>query len=233
MASTGSAGVPISTDGGRVRVGGGSDIVPSSRGPSAGLRAKAAFDRVLAAGAMVVAAPVLALVALAVRLDSPGPVLFRQPRYGLGGQVVMITKFRTMRAESTDIVGARQATKGDVRVTRTGRFLRRTCLDELPQFWDVLMGRMSFVGPRPHPVGMTIEGRLAEDVIEHYWDRLRMRPGITGLAQVSGNRGPVPDIPTGQARIDMDNAYIDGWTFWRDIAILLRTLSVPFRKGSY
>lgn len=205
----------------------------ASRPNQSGLFAKEVFDRVAALLMLVSALIPLLLIALAVRIDSRGPILFRQPRYGKDGKVVPIHKFRTMGHQQTDLYGCQQAQRGDARVTRVGRFLRLTCLDELPQLWDVLCGRMSLVGPRPHPIGMQIDGAPAEEVIIRYMDRLRVKPGLTGLAQVKGNRGPVTSIEMGQQRIDLDNAYIENWTFWGDLVILLRTASVPFKEGSY
>ncbi|MCC0064924.1 MAG: sugar transferase [Defluviimonas sp.] len=191
------------------------------------------FDKVAAAALLVVSAQLLVLIAIAIRIESRGPVLFRQERFGLDGATIKLTKFRTMYHHMADANGRQQATHCDSRVTRVGRFLRRTTLDELPQFWDVLVGRMSLVGPRPHPMGMTINDELASDVILRYKDRLRTRPGITGLAQIRGNRGPVPDVQTGQRRINLDNEYIETWTFMTDIKILLKTVVVPFQKGCY
>jgi lipopolysaccharide/colanic/teichoic acid biosynthesis glycosyltransferase len=176
-------------------------------------------------------APVILLIAVVVMIDSPGPVLFRQRRYGLDRSIICITKFRTMRQEATDHSGRVQAIRGDTRVTRVGRFLRATCLDELPQLWDVLMGRMSLVGPRPHPVDMEVEQRPIECAVREYHKRHRVRPGITGLAQIRGNRGPVTSIAMGQERIDHDNEYIDNWSILTDLRILASTVIVPFKTG--
>lgn len=178
-------------------------------------------------------AVVLAVVALAVRLDSRGPILFRQKRYGLGGRVFTVTKFRTMKVEDTDQSGARQAKVGDSRVTRIGRVLRKTCLDELPQLWDVLRGEMSLVGPRPHPVGMEVNGTLMEKLYPGYHRRHLVRPGLTGLAQINGNRGPIHEYGFGKERLDYDSAYIENWSAWMDLKILVRTVVLPFSKGSY
>lgn len=194
---------------------------------------KRAFDICVATVLLIAMAPLMALVALAIRVDSPGPVIFRQKRYGLGGQIIEVCKFRTMIHARTDHQGARQATRDDDRITRIGRFLRKTCLDELPQIWDVLSGRMSLVGPRPHPVGMTIEGELAERLIPDYMARLAVRPGITGLAQVNGNRGPIHDVRTGELRIAYDLVYIRNRSILSDFRILWMTLKVPFTAGSY
>lgn len=194
---------------------------------------KRAFDLSVALASLIMLFPVLLMIAVAVRLDSPGPILFRQPRHGLGGQTITVSKFRTMRTDQTDRSGAKQVTQGDARVTKVGQFLRRTCLDELPQLWDVLAGKMSLVGPRPHPLGMEVEGVPFTQIAPDSRLRLRVRPGLTGLAQVSGNRGPVHDIEMARERVAYDNEYIDRWSFWLDISILLRTVTLPFKKGCY
>jgi lipopolysaccharide/colanic/teichoic acid biosynthesis glycosyltransferase len=198
------------------------------------LRAKSAMDRIGALVLLVTFAPLLAGIALAVRLDSAGPVFFSQPRFGAGRSVIRVTKFRTMHPEGTDLGGRRQATRDDDRITRVGRFLRRTCLDELPQLWDVLCGRMSLVGPRPHPLELELDGRRIEELIPRYHARHAVRPGITGLAQIMGNRGPVETLEMGVERVGYDIAYIRDFSIWLDIRILVRTLVVPFQKdGSY
>jgi lipopolysaccharide/colanic/teichoic acid biosynthesis glycosyltransferase len=195
---------------------------------------KAAMDRLGALLLIIAIAPLMAGIALAVRFDSAGPVFFRQPRFGAGRSVVVVTKFRTMRPEGTDIGGRRQATRDDDRVTKVGRFLRKTCLDELPQLWDVLCGRMSLVGPRPHPLHLEVDGKPIEALIPHYHLRHAVRPGITGLAQIRGNRGPVEDLAMGRERVRHDVEYIEGHSLWLDIRILFKTLVVPFQKdGSY
>ena len=193
---------------------------------------KSVIDRLSALLLLVAIAPLMAMVALAIRLDSPGPVFFRQPRFGAGRSVIVVTKFRTMRPEGTDLGGRRQA-RGDDRVTRTGRFLRKTCLDELPQIWDVLCGRMSLVGPRPHPLGLEVDGQPIEALIRYHL-RHQVRPGITGLAQINGNRGPVETVAMGRERVRYDLEYIEAHSIWLDLRILFKTLTVPFQKdGSY
>jgi lipopolysaccharide/colanic/teichoic acid biosynthesis glycosyltransferase len=195
---------------------------------------KSLMDRLGALFLLVAVAPLMAMISLAVKLDSPGPVFFRQPRFGAGRSVIVVTKFRTMHPERTDIGGRRQATRDDDRVTRVGRFLRKTCLDELPQIWDVLCGRMSLVGPRPHPLALEVDGRPIEELIPNYHQRHAVRPGITGLAQIMGNRGPVESLAMGRERVRYDVEYIEGHSLWLDLRILVRTLVVPFQKdGSY
>lgn len=213
-------------------------MAPAAAGPARDRRLswklKAGMDRLGALILLVAIAPLMAVIALLVRLDSPGPVFFRQPRFGAGRRIVVVTKFRTMRPEGTDLGGRRQATRDDDRVTRVGRFLRKTCLDELPQLWDVFCGRMSLVGPRPHPLHLEIEGKPIESLIPNYHLRHAVRPGITGLAQVRGNRGPVADLAMGRERVRHDVEYIEGHSLWLDVRILFRTLVVPFQKdGSY
>jgi lipopolysaccharide/colanic/teichoic acid biosynthesis glycosyltransferase len=197
--------------------------------PAAGSRTpsmKAALDLLGALALLVACAPLMAAIALAVKLDSPGPVLFLQPRFGLGGRRIMVTKFRTMRREL-----GRPAERGGDPVTRIGRFLRRTSLDDLPQLWDVLGGRMSLVGPRPHPLSLEVDGRPIEELIPDYHLRHRVRPGITGLAQVRGNHGPVESEARARERLRHDMEYIRDRSIQLDLEILLRTLAVPFRKG--
>jgi polysaccharide biosynthesis protein PslA len=202
--------------------------------PDLSWKLKAAIDRLAAAVLLITFLPLIVGIAAAIRLDSRGPVLFRQPRFGAGRAVVVITKFRTMTVDGADVSGRRQATRNDTRITRVGRFLRRTCLDELPQLWDVLCGRMSLVGPRPHPLELEIDGQPIEALIPNYHERHAVRPGMTGLAQVNGNRGPVASYALGVERVRYDLEYIRGQSLWLDVKILVKTLAVPFQKdGSY
>jgi polysaccharide biosynthesis protein PslA len=195
---------------------------------------KAVADYLMAFMLLATFAPLLAAIAAAVKLSSPGPIFFRQPRYGAGKSVVVVTKFRTMRIEGTDLTGRRQATRDDDRVTPIGRFLRKTCLDELPQLWDVLCGKMSLVGPRPHALVLEVEGESIEDIIPEYHERHAVRPGMTGLAQINGNRGPVHSRSMAQERVNLDLEYIRTYSLLLDVKILLRTLVVPFQKeGSF
>lgn len=191
---------------------------------------KAFEDRVLAALLLLMVAPVLLLVAAAIRLDSEGPVLFRQRRHGFNHQVITVLKFRTMRvAEDGPMV--QQARQNDARVTRVGRFLRRTSLDELPQLINVLRGDMSLVGPRPHALA---HNEHFSSLVEHYARRHRMKPGITGWAQVNGLRGETDTPEKMRRRIEHDLYYIENWSLWFDIRILALTPFLGlFHKNAY
>jgi len=195
---------------------------------------KGVEDRLLAALLLVLLAPLLLLIALAVRLDTPGPVFYRQRRHGFSQQPIAMLKFRTMHSELCDPIDARsvrQATRDDARVTRVGRFLRRTSLDELPQLLNVLRGEMSMVGPRPHAVA---HDRLYAEEIDGYLGRHRVKPGITGWAQVNGCRGETRTVAEMRRRIELDLEYIDNWSLWFDVRILVRTAMVGFsQEGAY
>ena len=186
--------------------------------------AKRIMDVVGAGLALLCLAPVMIAIALAIKLTSRGPVLFRQRRYGYHNHRFRIYKFRTMYVHLGDVTGTRQTTERDPRVTPVGRFLRATSLDELPQLINVLIGEMSLVGPRPHVPGMLAAERLYEDLIPYYFHRHLMRPGITGLAQVSGCRGSTVQANAAMDRIDHDLAYIEKWSLWLDVRIILLTI---------
>jgi Undecaprenyl-phosphate glucose phosphotransferase len=190
---------------------------------------KRAEDVVVSTGLLVMLAPVMLLAAAAIRLDSPGPVLLRQRRFGLGNRPIMILKFRTMYADRCDATGRQATLRGDPRVTRVGRFLRSTSIDELPQLFNVLGGSMSLVGPRAHPVEMQVEGRYYHEIVRHYAARHRMKPGITGLAQVNGHRGLVDSMEKAQRRLDYDLQYVENWSLSMDLRILLATISRGMR----
>lgn len=184
---------------------------------------KRVFDLAGAALALVALAPVMALVALAIKLDSRGPVLFRQKRYGFNNELIEVLKFRSMYADQAD-AGARQlVSKGDARVTRVGRFIRKTSLDELPQLCNVLRGELSLVGPRPHALQAKAADALYHDVVDGYFARHKVKPGITGWAQVSGWRGETDTPEKIQKRVEHDLYYIDNWSVLFDLYILLRT----------
>jgi putative colanic acid biosynthesis UDP-glucose lipid carrier transferase len=183
-------------------------------------------DVVLASLILVCIAPMLAAIALGVKLSSPGPVLFKQRRYGLDGRQIVVYKFRSMTVlDDGDVV--RQATKNDSRVTRFGAFLRKTSLDELPQFINVLQGRMSVVGPRPHAVA---HNEMYRKLIRGYMIRHKVRPGITGLAQVNGYRGETETVDKMKARIEYDLMYLRNWSLLLDLQVILKTFLVVLKK---
>lgn len=165
----------------------------------------------------------LACIAIAIKIDSPGPVLFRQHRRGLHGDYFLCYKFRTMHAHLADQEARQQSRQGDPRITRVGRLLRRASLDELAQLLNVLRGDMSLVGPRPHAPGTAINDRLLPDVSNHYMLRYQVKPGITGLAQVHGLRGILDTEDKLHDRVSYDLRYVTEWSFWMDIKILLKT----------
>ncbi len=186
---------------------------------------KRAFDLVFAGAALVLGAPLMVLLAIGVRLSSPGPVLFRQRRYGLNGEEIDVYKFRSMVVcENGPHVP--QATRNDPRITRFGHFLRRTSLDELPQLFNVIEGKMSLVGPRPHAVAHNEQYRK---LICGYMIRHKVRPGITGWAQVNGMRGETDTVEKMSARVQLDIDYLNHWSLWLDIKILARTLLLVVR----
>jgi lipopolysaccharide/colanic/teichoic acid biosynthesis glycosyltransferase len=185
---------------------------------------KRAQDLIVASLALLLGWPVLVLIGLLVRLDSPGPVLFRQRRHGFNNEIITVWKFRTMRVEACDPCAAQQVRPDDDRVTRLGRFLRRTSLDELPQLINVLCGEMSMVGPRPHAVGMKTGDEESRLLVAEYAWRHRMRPGITGWAQINGSRGPVDTPESVRRRVELDVEYIERQSFWLDLYIMLMTV---------
>lgn len=194
--------------------------------------AKRGFDVAAAAVALLFFAPLFILIALAIKATSRGPVFFRQERYGYRNRLFRIYKFRTMRSDLGDPSGVKQTTSDDSRVTRIGRVLRRTSFDELPQLINVIKGEMSLVGPRPHVPGMLAADILYEDLVPYYFQRHAARPGITGLAQVSGCRGSTREAASAIARIDCDLDYIERRSFGLDIAIILTTLKREFVTGT-
>ncbi len=187
-------------------------------------KSKRAFDFSIALAFLVTLAPALLLIAALIKGTSRGPVLFRQKRYGTNGELFEIWKFRTMYMTLGDQQGVKQTRDNDPRVTPFGRFLRRTSLDEVPQMVNVLGGDMSLIGPRPHVPGMLAGGVLYEELVPIYHQRHAIRPGITGLAQVSGFRGSTEDAEHARARVDHDLMYIETWSFILDLRILFRTV---------
>ena len=185
---------------------------------------KRGMDVALVLMALPLVMPVLAGAALLIRFESKGPILFRQWRFGLGSQPTEVLKFRTMYHEKQDITGEVRTLARDPRVTRVGRFLRRTSIDELPQLLNVLRGDMSLVGPRPHATHMKVEGNYYFEAVEGYRLRHRVKPGITGWAQVTGSRGEVSTIEKANQRIEKDLWYIRNWSLSLDVWILVRTI---------
>jgi Undecaprenyl-phosphate glucose phosphotransferase len=195
-----------------------------------GLLAKRIEDRLLAGLLLLIMAPVLLCIAALVKLDSRGPAIFKQQRYGFNNRVITVWKFRTMYLEQTDSMGEKQIAQDDPRVTRVGRFLRQWSLDELPQLFNVLAGDMSIVGPRPHPLMCGVAGRLFEEVVEEYAARHRVKPGITGWAQVHGWHGAADTNEKIQERVKHDLYYIDNWSVLLDLKILLMTVYIVLRR---
>jgi len=191
-------------------------------------RIKRAEDVILAGLGLTLALIFILLIALWIHFDSPGPVLFRQRRIGLGGREFEVLKFRTMRTDCAEAATCRQATRGDPRVTRAGAWLRRFSLDELPQLINVLRGEMSLVGPRPHAPGTCAGGRPFEQVVAVYAARHCVLPGMTGLAQVRGWRGETETEEKLVYRVESDLEYIVTWSLWLDAKIIARTLLVIF-----
>lgn len=194
---------------------------------------KRAFDVLIAGIALLILAPLMLLVSLAIKIESRGPVLFRQWRFGQNNRMFGVLKFRSMRVECTDASGVRSACPTDDRLTRLGNFIRRTSLDELPQLFNVLGGSMSIVGPRPHAVGSTAGNSLFWQIDRRYFDRHAIKPGITGLAQVRGFRGATHQRDDLTNRLHSDLEYVSGWTIWRDIRIVGATFGVLVHANAY
>ena len=186
---------------------------------------KRASDIVLSALAVLITAPLMLAIAIGVRRSSPGPILFRQRRYGLDGRQIIVYKFRSMTVCEDGVI--QQATRSDPRVTPFGRWLRRSSLDELPQLFNVLQGTMSLVGPRPHAVA---HNEYYRRLVSGYMLRHKVRPGITGLAQVNGERGETQNVSKMQTRIELDLEYLNNWSLGLDLRILLKTLAVVFHS---
>ena len=184
---------------------------------------KTLFDRVAGLMILILLAPLMLATAIAVKLDSPGPVLFRQRRLGFNNEVIEIYKFRSLYHEHADPNARRIVTKDDSRVTRIGRFIRKTSIDELPQLFNVLRGELSLVGPRPHAVEAPTANRLWEEVVDSYFARHRVRPGLTGWAQINGWRGELDTAEKLQHRVEHDLYYIENWSLLFDLYILMRT----------
>jgi Undecaprenyl-phosphate glucose phosphotransferase len=181
------------------------------------------FDKLASSLALLLFAPLMAAIALLIKLDSNGPVLFRQKRQGFNNELIDVYKFRSMYVDYADVDASRLVTKDDPRVTRIGRFLRKTSLDELPQFFNVLKGDLSLVGPRPHALKAKAENRLYYDVVDGYFARHRVKPGVTGWAQINGWRGETDTAEKIQRRVEHDLYYIENWSATFDLYICLMT----------
>ena len=185
---------------------------------------KGLFDRVVGGIILLFALPVMALVALAIKLDSPGPVLFRQKRFGFNNERIDVFKFRSLYHHQADPTASKVVTRNDPRVTRVGRFIRKTSLDELPQLFNVVFKHnLSLVGPRPHAVQGKLQSRLFDEAVDGYFARHRVKPGITGWAQINGWRGEIDNEEKIQKRVEFDLYYIENWSVLFDLFILLKT----------
>lgn len=208
-------------------------VITLSESPMIGsnLLSKIIEDRLLSTLALIILSPIMLITALLIKLDSKGPVFFKQPRTGWDGKEFLIWKFRSMRVEQPENDGKiRQAEKNDPRITKIGRFIRKTSIDELPQLFNVLKGEMSLVGPRPHAVQHNQEYSKR---ITAYLARHRIKPGITGLAQVKGYRGETKELELMQKRVEYDLEYINNWSIGMDLSIMARTLFTLLNKNAY
>lgn len=194
---------------------------------------KRIFDIGFAGAALIILAPLLCLVALLIKIEDGGPVLFVQQRTGRNNRFFRMYKFRSMRVECLDPLGARSTGIADDRVTGIGRFIRRTSIDELPQLANVLLGDMSMVGPRPHAAGSRAGGMLFWEVDKRYWQRHSLKPGLTGLAQIRGLRGATDSEEDLLLRLQCDLEYVRNWTLWSDIKIIVATIGVAVHKNAY
>lgn len=201
------------------------------RGKSVDLALKRSLDIFVSLSCLIFLSPVLALIALMIALESKGSPIFSQLRWGRNGKKIRIYKFRSMRSDLCDPSGVAQTVKDDPRVTRLGAILRKTNIDELPQLFNVLLGDMSLVGPRCHAIGMLAGGVLYEELVPSYHKRHTMRPGLTGLAQVRGLRGPTDRACRARARINADLYYIENFSFTLDIKIMLGTIWSELNGG--
>ncbi|HEY1361241.1 MAG TPA: undecaprenyl-phosphate glucose phosphotransferase, partial [Xanthobacteraceae bacterium] len=193
------------------------------------------FDRLFGGVLLVLASPLMLLTAIAIRLDSRGPVLFRQKRYGFNNELIEVYKFRSMHVDQCDATASQLVRKGDPRVTRVGAFIRKTSIDELPQLFNVVFkGNLSLVGPRPHAVHAKAENRRYDEAVDGYFARHRVKPGITGWAQICGWRGETDTQEKIQRRVEHDLFYIENWSVLFDLRILARTpLALARTENAY
>ncbi|MEF2074034.1 undecaprenyl-phosphate glucose phosphotransferase [Consotaella aegiceratis] len=197
--------------------------------------AKRTMDLVVGTLAIVLLSPVMLVTALAIKLDSPGPVFFRQKRHGFNNQVIEILKFRSLYHDMADVAARKVVTKNDPRVTRVGRFIRRSSIDELPQLFNVLSGSLSLVGPRPHAVhALSSQNEAFVEIVDGYFGRHKVKPGITGWAQINGWRGEIDEPAKLKKRFEHDLHYIENWSIFLDLLILLKTpYALLFSKNAY
>ncbi|WP_281641292.1 exopolysaccharide biosynthesis polyprenyl glycosylphosphotransferase [Acetobacter orientalis] len=189
-------------------------------------------DKILSLFFITILSPIMIFISIIIKLDSRGPIFFKQDRYGFNNKTIKILKFRTMYIDKEDVSGAQRTIQNDPRVTRVGRYLRNWSLDELPQFFNVLGGSMSIVGPRAHAVAMRVNNEMYEKIIDCYSARHKVKPGITGLSQVMGYRGEVSNKKLAQKRIDYDLFYINNWSLYLDLKIILKSIYVClFRRN--
>ncbi|HEV7338740.1 MULTISPECIES: undecaprenyl-phosphate glucose phosphotransferase [Bosea] len=182
------------------------------------------FDKIVGTLALILLSPLMLATAIAIKLDSKGPILFRQKRYGFNNELIEVLKFRSLYHEMSDFAAAKQVTKDDPRVTRVGRFIRKTSIDELPQLFNVVFkGNLSLVGPRPHAIHATASNRAYEQVVDGYFARHKVKPGITGWAQINGWRGETDTEDKIQRRVEHDLYYIENWSVLLDLYILIKT----------
>lgn len=229
--------LPRSTNVGALGLGrfSGEETLVVSRGPLS-LRSRAqkrALDLAIAVPALILLTPLMLLVAMAIKLESKGPVFFKQGRIGRSNKIFPILKFRSMRTDSCDAEGRQSTQRNDNRITRVGAIIRKTSIDELPQLINVLLGDMSLVGPRPHALGSLAGNKLFWEVNEQYWVRHALKPGITGLAQVRGYRGATVEHRDLENRLRADLEYADRWSIFLDLKIMVSTLKVVVHTNAY
>jgi len=211
---------------------GGIPIISFSETPLIGRNVflKTVLDFTVASSLLILASPLMLLTAVLIKLSSPGPVLFKQQRHGWYGDIITIYKFRSMKLHEEEGGSVTQATKDDARITWFGKIIRRTSIDELPQLFNVINGSMSIVGPRPHAVA---HNKYYGENIKDYMRRHRVKPGLTGLAQVNGLRGRTQSIEAMEKRVRNDLEYINNWSIWLDIKIMIKTVFVLCSKNAY
>ena len=193
------------------------------------------FDKLVALTALILLSPLMLATAIAIKLDSPGPVFFRQKRHGFNNQLIDMWKFRSMRTDMLDLTASKLVTRDDPRVTKVGKFIRKTSIDELPQLFNVLMGELSIVGPRPHALAAKADNQLYYEAVEGYFARHRVKPGMTGWAQIHGWRGETDTVDKIMQRVNHDLYYIENWSLWLDLKIVLMTPIALFtqRKNAF